>query len=343
MRILLYVAAAFLIFAPWGVQSTNFLSSMQEALFGVQIGDLIISPINILGAVVVFIVTLVLVKSIQGWMERRLMPTTSLDTGLKNSILTSVSYVGFILAVMLGFSYMGLDLSNIAIVAGALSVGIGFGLQSIVNNFVSGLILLVERPIKTGDWVVVGEDQGFVQKISVRATKIETFDRATVIVPNSELIASKVMNWMHSGSMGRVIVPVGVSYDSDPELVRETLLKVADECDYIASYPEPAVFFLDFGASSLDFDLRAYVQDVTTSLSAKSALRYAIFKAFDEAGIEFPFPQQDVHVRSISFPDNEALALAPQAPAKPHRKTTKHAVKSTMEEVQGGEGDGDGS
>ncbi|SNY90849.1 Small-conductance mechanosensitive channel [Cohaesibacter sp. ES.047] len=312
LRILLYIAAALLIFAPWGVQSTDFLSSMRRAIFSVEIGDLTISPIAILGALAVFFIALVLVRSVQRWMERSLLPATNLDTGLKNSIQTSVGYIGFIVAAMLAFSYMGLDLSNIALVAGALSVGIGFGLQSIVNNFVSGLILLVERPIKTGDWVVVGEHQGFVQKISVRATKIETFDRATVILPNSELISNRVMNWMHNGAMGRIVVPVGVSYDADPEQVREILKRVANESPLVASYPEPDVYFLNFGDSSLDFDVRCYVHDVLTSLVTSSELRFEIFKALKEAGIEIPYPQRDVHIRSVSSPNlDKQLALSP--------------------------------
>ncbi len=326
LRILLYVSAALLIFAPWGVESTDFLTAMQQALFNIQIGDLSISPINILGALVVFIVTLVLVKSIQGWMEKRLMPATNMDTGLKNSIQTSVGYVGFIIAAMLAFSYMGVNLSNIALVAGALSVGIGFGLQSIVNNFVSGLILLVERPIKTGDWVVVGADQGYVKKISVRATKIETFDRATVIVPNSDLISNRVMNWMHNGSLGRIIVPVGVAYDADPEQVREILLKVAQDSDLVTSYPMASVYFMDFGASSLDFELRCYVQDINNSLSAKSALRFAIFKALKDANIEIPFPQQDVYVRSIATPEKQQESTI--QPFNPDIKETANKTTS---------------
>ena len=232
---------------------------------------------------------------------------------------------------------MGLDLSNIALVAGALSVGIGFGLQSIVNNFVSGLILLAERPIKTGDWVVVGGDQGYVRKISVRATKIETFDRATVIVPNAELISNRVMNWMHDGSMGRIIIPVGVSYDADPEQVREILLRIADESEYVSSYPGPSVFFMDFGASSLDFELRCYIQDINSSLSAKSALRFAIFKAMKEAGIEIPFPQQDIHVRSLSAPHKEQLAeqIAEEKPIKQPatRKRRPRAPRLEKDEI----------
>nr|WP_320140927.1 DUF3772 domain-containing protein [uncultured Cohaesibacter sp.] len=303
VRIFLYISAALLIFTPWGVESTDFITSLQNAIFNVKLGDLTISPINIIGALVVFVIAIVLLKSVERWIEQRWLPATNLDSGLKSSIQTSLGYLGVIIAAMVSFSYMGLDLSNIALVAGALSVGIGFGLQSIVNNFVSGLILLVERPIKTGDWVVVGADQGYVKKISVRATTIETFDRATVVVPNSELISNRVMNWMHNGSMGRIIVPIGVSYDADPDRVREILLAVADANDYVTSYPAPVVYFMDFGASSLDFDLRCYVQDVNNSLTAKSDLRFEIFSALKEAKIEIPFPQRDVHVRSVTMPE----------------------------------------
>ena len=353
MRILLYVGAAMLIFTPWGVESTGFFSSLEKAIFNIEIGDLSISPINIVGALVVFIVTLVLVKNIQRWSEQRLMPATDLDTGLKNSIQTSIGYVGFILAAMLSFSYMGVNLSNIALVAGALSVGIGFGLQSIVNNFVSGLILLVERPIKTGDWVVVGSDQGYVSKISVRATKIETFDRATVIVPNSDLISNRVMNWMHNGSMGRIIVPIGVSYDSDPEQVRDILMRVASQSDSVSSYPSPSVYFMEFGASSLDFELRCFIHDINYSLSAKSDLRFAIFKALKEANIEIPFPQQDVYIRSMAAPEKtKQPELPPETPSKSeaaskspkalrHQKAEYDINDDDDNDTDSAEGDGD--
>ncbi|MCT4657042.1 MAG: DUF3772 domain-containing protein [Cohaesibacter sp.] len=334
LRILLYCLAALLIFAPWGWQSADLVSAIRTGTLNLQFGDLKISPIGIMGAIFVFVAALVLVKGIQRWMEKRLLPSTNLDPGLKNSLHTSVGYVGFIIAVMLAFSYLGIDLSNLALVAGALSVGIGFGLQSIVNNFVSGLILLVERPIKTGDWVVVGSDQGYVKKISVRATKIETFDKATVIVPNSDLISNRVMNWMHNGSMGRIIIPLGVSYDADPEQVKEILLRIAEESEHIASYPAPSVYFMDFGASSLDFQLRCYIQNIDNSLSAKSALRFAIFKAMKEAKIEIPFPQQDIHVRSITsntLDDREVLIETPKR---------KSAHKMSQDEV---DLDGDGS
>ncbi len=165
---------------------------------------------------------------------------------------------------------------------------------------------------------MVGSDQGYVSKISVRATKIETFDRATVIVPNSDLISNRVMNWMHNGSMGRVIVPIGVSYDSDPEQVRDILMRVASQSDQVSSYPSPSVYFMEFGASSLDFELRCFIHDINSSLSAKSDLRFAIFKALKEANIEIPFPQQDVYIRSMAAPDKPMQPeLPPETPSNP--------------------------
>ncbi|MCB1546955.1 MAG: mechanosensitive ion channel, partial [Hyphomicrobiaceae bacterium] len=187
----------------------------------------------------------------------------------------------------------------LAIVAGALSVGIGFGLQSIVNNFVSGLILLVERPIKVGDWIVVGNDQGFVRRISVRATEIETFDRSSLILPNSELITGRVINLTHRNAMGRVIINVGTAYSSDPAEVVALLREIAQAHPTVLRHPEPRIAFVDFGASSLDFSVRVYIPDIKRTFDVQTDLRIAIFKAFAERGIEIPFPQQDLHLRDL--------------------------------------------
>ena len=173
------------------------------------------------------------------------------------------------------------------------------GLQSIVNNFVSGLILLFERPIKVGDWIVTASGEGTVRKISVRSTEIETFDRSSIIVPNSELISSTVTNWTHKNKLGRITVPLGVAYGSDPEKVKEILLKCANDHPMIVSYPEPFVTWMDFGESSLDFQVRAFLGDISQGLTVRTQLRFAIFQALKEAGVEIPFPQRDVHVKSL--------------------------------------------
>jgi small-conductance mechanosensitive channel len=221
------------------------------------------------------------------------------DVGVQNSLITLLGYGGLVIALFASISALGVDLGNLALIAGALSVGIGFGLQSIVNNFVSGLILLFERPIKVGDWIVTTSGEGTVKKISVRSTEIETFDRSSIIVPNSELVSSTVTNWTHKDKIGRISVAVGVSYGSDPEKVRDILLKCANAHPLVVAYPEPFVVWKDFGASSLDFELRAFLNDISKGLQVRTDLRFAIFKALADAGIEIPFPQTDIHIKSM--------------------------------------------
>ncbi|HZA02857.1 MAG TPA: mechanosensitive ion channel domain-containing protein, partial [Hyphomicrobiaceae bacterium] len=197
----------------------------------------------------------------------------------------------------------------------ALSVGIGFGLQSIVNNFVSGLILLVERPVKVGDWIVVKGQEGYVRRISVRATEIETFDRASLIIPNSELITGTVTNWTHRNAMGRLIIKVGVSYEADPERVRDILMAVAENSAYVLKEPAPRVALDDLGPNALDFSLRVFIPDVTRALDVQTELRLAILKRFQMAGIEIPNAQYDVHLRDLDRL-RQALALAFEARRK---------------------------
>jgi potassium efflux system protein len=299
MQLLLIFFGAIMIFAPFGFETRNVLSAARQAVTGFQIGNISISFTAILGALALFAVVLVLVKALQRWLDKRYLPYTQMDDGLKSSIRTIIGYIGFIIAAVIAFSYVGLNLENVAIVAGALSVGIGFGLQSIVSNFVSGLILLAERPFQAGDWVVIGGEEGHVKKVSVRATEIETFDRSTVIVPNSDFISGTVKNWVHGTRFGRINIPIGVSYSSDPEQVRDLLLEVANDHPLILSDPEPRVIFNDFGASSLDFLLQAYLADISAALTTRSELRFAICRIFKENGVEIPFPQTDIHLRDM--------------------------------------------
>ena len=221
---------------------------------------------------------------------------------MTNSIRIAIGYVGIAIAAVIGASVAGLNLSNLALVAGALSLGIGFGLQNIVNNFVSGLILLAERPFKVGDWVVTGSTQGFVRHISVRATEIETFQRQSVIVPNSEFINTPVGNWTHSNTLGRTEIAVGVSYDADPRQVISILEEIGATNKSVLHNPAPTVVFTGFGASSLDFELRVFVSDVLSGITVASDLRLQIFERFKKEGIEIPFPQSDVH---LMLPDDD--------------------------------------
>ena len=299
LRLLLIAVAALLVLVPWGIESGDVLGWLQAAVIGVTVGQVTISPAAILGGLVLFLLGILATRAVQRWLDAKLLPRTRLDVGLRTSIRTGVGYVGVLLAALAGVGYLGLDLGRLAIVAGALSVGIGFGLQSIVNNFVSGLILLAERPIKAGDWIVVGSDQGFVKRINVRATEIETFDRASVIIPNSNLISGVVKNWMHADTTGRVVIPVGVAYDSDPERVRSLLLGCAEDHASVLVYPEPRVFFKNFGESSLAFELICFVGDVTQSARVASDLHFAILKRLRQDGIEIPFAQRELRLRDI--------------------------------------------
>jgi len=246
--------------------------------------------VTILTAIAVFVIGLVATQAFQRWLDTRFLPTTRLDSGLRNSIRTIVGHLGWILAAVFAFGYAGLDLSSIAIVAGALSVGIGLGLQGIVNNFVSGLILLAERPIRAGDWIVVGAEEGIVKRINVRATEIETFDRATVIVPNSSLITGPVKNMVLHDRSGRAVVKVGVSKDSDPAVVRDILRQIAKDHPLVLSFPEPWVQFTDFDAKALHFELGCYVSDNGKAGTVRSDLRFRCFEEFARHNIQLPAP-----------------------------------------------------
>ena len=269
---------------------------------GFDIGNFRIIPSKILWAVFVFSSIIILSSWIRSQLENNWLKMTTMGQGARDALVTIMGYILFLIAIMAGLSAAGFDFGNIAIIAGALSVGIGFGLQNIVNNFVSGLILLFERPIRKGDWIEVGGTEGYVKDIHIRSTIIQTFDRSDVIVPNSELISNQVTNWVLSSQTGRAIVPVGVAYGTDTEKVHDILMAIAEEnSDVVKSglMPKPKVLFRGFGDSSLDFELRVFLHNVDTRLSIISDINYAIDKAFREQGIEIPFPQRDLHVKSV--------------------------------------------
>ncbi len=301
LRLLAILLAVPPIMLQWGFDEKDIRELFGRLMFGFRIGTIEISLATVIAAIVVFILGYTAAKLFQGWLDRHVLAPSGLEGGTRDSVRTATGFLGIFAAGILALSYAGIDLSSLAIVAGAFSVGIGFGLQSIINNFVSGLILLAERPIKVGDWVVVGGEEGFVRRISVRSTEIETFDRASVIVPNSYFITETVKNWTFSNNIGRVVIPVGVSYDSDPEQVRDLLLKVARNHPLVMTDPAPFVFFEDFGASSLDFKLFAHVYNITSSLGIRTELRIAILKTFREHGIEIPFRQTDVTLRGLDW------------------------------------------
>ncbi len=265
-----------------------------------DIGSFHVVPSRILLAILVFSLIVGFSRLFKKKIAEPWTGHTHLDRGARDAILTIIGYVGFIFAVLFSLSIAGIEFKNLAVIAGALSVGIGFGLQNIVNNFVSGLILLFERPIRSGDWIEVGDTRGYVKSINIRSTLLQTFDRAEVIVPNSELISDQVTNWMLHDTVGRLILKIGVAYGSDVEKVRDILMEIITNHPEIMSKSHyitpPRVLFLEFGDSSLNFEMRFFLKDIRQRRTVTSEINFAIDKAFREAGIEIPFPQRDVHI-----------------------------------------------
>jgi small-conductance mechanosensitive channel len=297
----------------WGFRWPEIRAFGARFFTDIPVGSISISLTSIAAGIVLFFIGYLVTKRFQRWLDGNVLERSRVEPGVRNSIRTAIGYAGIALAALIGVSAAGLDMSQLALVAGALSLGIGFGLQNIVSNFVSGLILLAERPFKSGDIIEAGGYTGTVTNISVRATEIQLFDRKTLILPNSELINSAVSNWMHRNTFGRVTVSVGVSYGSDPQQVHDLLLEIAADHPRVLGNPEPFVSFDDFGASSLDFTLYAFLSDIGYGLTVRTELRMAIFERFKTVGIEIPFPQRDVNLRMMQ-PDAEVPVALPQEP-----------------------------
>lgn len=292
----------FLIYV-WDNTGTT-LPQLQDVISqGWTFGEMRVVPKNIVGSILIFAGLIVVVGRMKRWIDRRWLSRIVTERGARDAILTLVGYFGFVIAIVLALILADVDLTGLAIVSGALALGLGFGMQEIANNFVSGLILLFERPIRAGDFVTVGDVQGYVRSIRIRATEIETLDNQNVLVPNSQLVSGLVTNWVLRDTHGRLQVPVGVAYGSDTELVRDILERVGHEHPEVITdgrAPQPRAFFLGFGDSSLNFELRVRVQRVDSRFAVMSDLNFAIDKEFREAGITIPFPQRDLHI--VSYP-----------------------------------------
>jgi potassium-dependent mechanosensitive channel len=325
LKFALLVLAVPLIMLQWGYTWPDIREWYRQLFFGFHIGNTEVTFGALMASVIVFGVGYAAARLFQGWLDAQVLLPAGISGGVRNSIRTGVGYVGILIAALVAFSYAGFNLSSIAIVAGALSVGIGFGLQNLVNNFVSGLILLAERPIRVGDQVVVGGEEGIVRKISVRSTEIETFDRANVLIPNSFFISEKVKNWTFRNSIRRVALPVGVAYGSDAHQVRDVLLKVARDNASVLTAPEPFVMLDEFAASSLNFTLYAYVGDINKAGGVRTDLAMAVLDAFKEAGIEIPFGTTDVALRKADWL-REAIAEFAARPAERHTTNGGHAA-----------------
>ncbi len=293
----LILAGLPLLFLQWTLTWVDFRSLANTAFYGFKVGDVSLSLSTVLLVIAVFVAGIVVTNLVIRWLDRRILNETRIDKGVQDSVRKGATYAGYILAAGFAFSAAGLEFANLAFIAGALGVGIGFGLQSIVNNFVSGLILLAERPVRVGDWVVLNAGEGIVKRINVRSTEIETFDSLTIIVPNTMLVAEAVRNWTHGDNIGRFGVNLTVAYGSDAEAVRDILVTLTRAHPKVLTYPEPVVLLARYGPVGLDFEIKAHVADVFEGGLVASDLRYAILKAFAEKNIAIPVSNMVIAAR----------------------------------------------
>ena len=282
----------------WGYQSTEIVDALGALRTGISIGDVKFSAGDVLTFGIVFLVGYIATRWVQRILRASVLPQFALDIGARSALVTIAGYVGIVLAAIVAIATTGLDFSSLAFVFGALSVGLGFGLQSVVENFTSGVILLLERPVREGDSIEVGDHSGVVRKISVRSTRLETADRHYIIIPNSQLITGAVKNLSLGGEVGRISVPASVGYASDLDATRALLIEIAKAHKLVLRKPAPFVTLDGFGDSAIELNLFCFVADVTTGAGVQSDLRFTIAGRFREQGIEIPFPQRDIRFRN---------------------------------------------
>ena len=297
----------FIILKEWQIYSSREAVAEGLLSMGFTLGGMRFSLEPVLLTVGTIYVVLLISKAIQKTLLDSIFPRYRVELGVQLSMVRLIHYSVLVIGFIILLNILGFELTKLTILGGALGVGIGFGLQAIVNNFASGLILLFERPIKVGDTIEFGNDFGEVKKLGLRATVVSTFDNAEIVIPNSDLITAPVTNWTLSGRQARVKVPVGVAYGTDIQKVLEILMSCAKEHPLVLAEPQPQALFLAFGASSLNIELRVWTPDFSDRVQLQSELNQEIDSEFSLAGIEIPFPQTDLHIRSVN--DQAAAAF----------------------------------
>jgi potassium efflux system protein len=308
--------------------------AVREVLFyPIELGKISVTAGSILLFALSVWIAFWFARTIRAVLQDDVLPKMALPRGVGNSVSTLSYYALITIGLLVALAAAGFETSQFAIVFGALGVGIGFGLQNIVNNFVSGLILMFERPIQPGDVVEVSGTSGTVREIGMRATTLTTFDGADVVVPNGTLLSEKLINWTLSNMNRRIDVDVGVAYGSDPRQVMELLAEIARTTPGITDKPEPSVVFLRFGASSLEFGIRAWTNDFSDWVPIRSQMTIRIYDALRELGIAIPFPQQDLHLRTVS--PEAAIALSGGRPGGGADKTMEKAFEKLGDKLGG--------
>jgi small-conductance mechanosensitive channel len=290
------------------------LSRVWNALRHPLLGNPQLTAINILAGILILIITLFLSRRSGRFLERRIAKRAYIDPGLRYTIARLASYLLIVIGVLFALKMVGVDMTSVAVVFTALSVGIGFGLQYIAADIASGFILLFERPVRIGDRITIGEDEGDVQSIRLRTTIMYTNDRIAIIVPNSRLVSQRVINWSYGDPRARIAIPIGVATTSDVKLVTETLMRAAEGVENVLTDPPPKVQFLRFGEYSLDFRLLVWTREPSRHPQIRSDINYRIEQLFREAAIEFPYPKQEFLLRHVKTSEGEALLADDRMP-----------------------------
>jgi small-conductance mechanosensitive channel len=294
----------------WRVYDSTAEGTKALLSLGFNLGSQRITVGLIIVAAALLYASLILSWILRALLSEGVFAKRQVDTGVQHSVGRLVHYALILIGLLLAFMALGFELTKVTIIISALGVGIGFGLQTVVNNFVCGLIMLFERPVRVGDYIEIGGLWAEIKKIGLRATVVQTFDAAEIVVPNSDLISNQVTNWTLSDRGVRLIIAVGVAYGSDVPLVTETLMECAMASSKVLRMPEPQVFFQNFGESSLDFELRLWISNVDDRLRVASDLRNEIDRRFREKGIEIAFPQRDLHIRSVDESSGSILSAS---------------------------------